>query len=623
MYNLKQKLGYTLKFPSQFSVCFLRLTLNLQNSDTLTATSRLSYMGGSISAPGLAPEWGTEGFHVLQTQQHSPAYYAGIQSYFDFIVAINGHRLDKDDNTLRAVLKEQVNNPIQLCIYSTKHKKLRNVEVTPKDDWGGPGYLGISIRFCSFAQANETVWHVTEVLPGSPAQAAGLISNYDYIIGSDVVLSSKDDLLTLIEVNDHQPIKLYCYNCKTDSTREVILTPDSSWPGEGSIGCQICCGYLHQIPSPSNIDSAHVVHEKCSHSEYKESIVDNQCGLKFEAVFGTSTTNDVSSNEDRTNQFDVVAAAYSSNTDFENQQKYHSDSNAEQIMVSTSSAVFPFSTEVSNPGQTIAVSVNSNLVNSSQYASNQTISPFSYLSTLNNRATPSLSNQITHSLPLVAKNNTAQIPDPTLTSPLQPPVYPSQSVFSKIDLLPSPMKLQHPTSTTDYTIKNNDNLISSPSHLAYATQSTYDVGHHQNISSTMPSVLNYFIPDSNSAPNSATQNSSFQSIQPPLQTQPFAKQQAAQSFNTGEQSTDNISLSFPYQSDAIAQQQAQSFPMNQIPCSNTYQSVDHGLVSSPLQSLQGQQQQQFSQQSFPNSNDLSWMSASYPYSSPQMHHPPS
>ena len=40
--------------------------------------------------------------------------------------------------------------------------------------WGGQGLLGISIRFCSFEGANENVWHILEVKPTSPAEAAGL-----------------------------------------------------------------------------------------------------------------------------------------------------------------------------------------------------------------------------------------------------------------------------------------------------------------------------------------------------------------------------------------------------------------------------------------------------------------
>ncbi len=43
-------------------------------------------------------------------------------------------------------------------------------------------------------------------------------------------------------------MKLYVYNSDTDSTREISLTPNIGWGGEGSLGCGIGYGYLHRIP---------------------------------------------------------------------------------------------------------------------------------------------------------------------------------------------------------------------------------------------------------------------------------------------------------------------------------------------------------------------------------------
>lgn len=247
-------------------------------------------MGGSQSVPGVSADWGTDGFHVLQTQHGSPAFHAGIDPYFDFIVAINGTRLDEDSGTLQSVLSENLNKPVQLCIYSSKYKRLRYVEVTPSLDWGGPGCLGISIRFCSFAQASEIVWHVTEVLPGSPADMAGLISESDYIIGSENTLYNKEDLLTLIEVNDRQPIRLFCYNADTDLTREVVLTPDSDWPGEGSLGCQLCTGYLHQIPSPDLRTDPSLRASQLKRQGLSPPRDSNSPVTRFQSVFAGETT---------------------------------------------------------------------------------------------------------------------------------------------------------------------------------------------------------------------------------------------------------------------------------------------------------------------------------------------
>ncbi len=37
----------------------------------------------------------------------------------------------------------------------------------------------------------------------------------------------------------NRPILLAVYNTKTEKTRDVVLTPSSSWPGEGLFGIKI------------------------------------------------------------------------------------------------------------------------------------------------------------------------------------------------------------------------------------------------------------------------------------------------------------------------------------------------------------------------------------------------
>eukprot|EP00126_Sphaerothecum_destruens_P004892 Sdes_comp18436_c0_seq1m8357 len=116
--------------------------------------------------------------------------------------------------------------------------------------WGGVGLLGVSIRFCSFAGANENVWHVLEVQPDSPAQKAGLISRCDYIIGSpDSMLHEEEDFYALVEAYDEKPVRFYVYNVIDDVCREVTIVPNSSWGGQGYLGCGIGYGYLHRIPT--------------------------------------------------------------------------------------------------------------------------------------------------------------------------------------------------------------------------------------------------------------------------------------------------------------------------------------------------------------------------------------
>ncbi|KHJ94543.1 hypothetical protein OESDEN_05523, partial [Oesophagostomum dentatum] len=232
-------------------------------------------MGNSDSVP--IPGGGTEGYHVLRreesfgscfylhcfynasnlaafiiqtfkVQDNSPGQAAGLEPFFDFIVSIGNTRLDKDNDTMKEILKQHIEKPIELTVYNSKTQTVRQTTVVPSELWGGQGLLGVSIRFCSFDGASQHVWHVVSVQPNSPASIAGLQSNTDYILGAESVLNQADDLIALVQANEGKPLKLYVYNVDSDVVREVSLTPNSAWGGEGCLGCDIGYGYLHRIP---------------------------------------------------------------------------------------------------------------------------------------------------------------------------------------------------------------------------------------------------------------------------------------------------------------------------------------------------------------------------------------
>ncbi len=126
----------------------------------------------------------------------------------------------------------------------------------------------MSIRFCSFENAQQNVWRILDVQANSPAFQAGLISQKDFIIGADTLLNEvnrsllifycrlvcvffvqSEDFFSLIKSSDGKNLKLFVYNCKVNACREVNLLPNSSWGGEGLLGCGIGVGYLHRIPT--------------------------------------------------------------------------------------------------------------------------------------------------------------------------------------------------------------------------------------------------------------------------------------------------------------------------------------------------------------------------------------
>jgi S1-C subfamily serine protease len=72
-----------------------------------------------------------------------------------------------------------------------------------------------------------------EVQPNSPAEKAGLQSHADYIIGADSVLHESEDLFSLLEAHEGRALSLYVYNSESDACRQLTLTPDCRWGGQG------------------------------------------------------------------------------------------------------------------------------------------------------------------------------------------------------------------------------------------------------------------------------------------------------------------------------------------------------------------------------------------------------
>jgi hypothetical protein len=110
--------------------------------------------------------------------------------------------------------------------------------------------LGIQCRLCDFSTAHEQIWHILDVLEGSPASVAGLQAFDDYVVGSRYqLLKAKDDFGKLVSRCDGKPLEIVVYNRKSDTLRDVYLIPDSKWGGggKGSLGCDIGYGMLHRI----------------------------------------------------------------------------------------------------------------------------------------------------------------------------------------------------------------------------------------------------------------------------------------------------------------------------------------------------------------------------------------
>eukprot|EP01060_Flectonema_neradi_P008086 TRINITY_DN15776_c0_g1_i2.p1 TRINITY_DN15776_c0_g1~~TRINITY_DN15776_c0_g1_i2.p1 ORF type:complete len:589 (+),score=156.71 TRINITY_DN15776_c0_g1_i2:57-1769(+) len=83
---------------------------------------------------------------------------------------------------------------------------------------------------------------VGSLLPRSPAHQAGLIPFFDYIVKVDSheqKEGSADAFREYLRKNKGNNVKLTVYNSKVMALREVTLSPDNTWGGNGLLGCSL------------------------------------------------------------------------------------------------------------------------------------------------------------------------------------------------------------------------------------------------------------------------------------------------------------------------------------------------------------------------------------------------
>jgi hypothetical protein len=185
-------------------------------------------MGAGQSTSSQAP---ARALHVLRVTPGSPASRTTIEPFFDFIIGFEDDSLssaDIDPSELEKIVESHESRELNLRVWSTKYQDTRGdplqqcsfspliafflvVPIIPSRIWSQsdateddsseqPSLLGLSMRVCEPEFALENVWHVLDVIEGSPAESAGLVPYGDYITGwAGGVLSSENDFYDLVE----------------------------------------------------------------------------------------------------------------------------------------------------------------------------------------------------------------------------------------------------------------------------------------------------------------------------------------------------------------------------------------------------------------------------------------
>lgn len=255
--------------------------------------SQLSYDGSSDHNSRV--DESRQGLRIQSVKPNSIGSDHGFESWFDFIVGLNGTdicaylQLNTEtgqvnyENMLNYIKHEVEvsDNDLTFSVFSSKGSVLRDVIITSAEvkdslskttppleevslsadstDTIGLQWtpnLGISFQLTPLT-TGFFMWHVLRVHPGSPAYLAGIIPD-EYIIQSQdgLLATGGEDLLAKVlqshyaKAGDGCEVVLYVYNYDSDCVRpvRVILKAGSSWGGRGILGCDVGYGLLHRVP---------------------------------------------------------------------------------------------------------------------------------------------------------------------------------------------------------------------------------------------------------------------------------------------------------------------------------------------------------------------------------------
>mmetsp|Transcript_36014 Transcript_36014/g.107621 ORF Transcript_36014/g.107621 Transcript_36014/m.107621 type:complete len:466 (+) Transcript_36014:75-1472(+) len=200
---------------------------------------------------GSGPSQEVAGVRVFKVSPGSPAAEAGLEVFFDFIMEVNGVKMDSGYQQMFAQkIQESENSTAILTVFNTRAHAVREVAVKPRK-WAGNGLLGATVRFDSVDPAENHGIRVLEVFVNSPAAHAGLVPYQDFLLGTaSFVFHDIDELVEAVTTSINQQLQVYVYNADSETVREVPLVPNNDWGGEGCIGCDIGTGLLHRIPAP-------------------------------------------------------------------------------------------------------------------------------------------------------------------------------------------------------------------------------------------------------------------------------------------------------------------------------------------------------------------------------------
>lgn len=158
-----------------------------------------------------------------------------------------------DEVEFGRTVKQFLNEDLPIRVYNSVTDVVRVVSVSPRQDWGGAGLLGMTTRWTMLNGISENMFRVTSIEENSPSSKCGLQEEVDWIIGTpDTLFFNNDTLTSVLNASLDIPVNLIVYNSEQHSIRQVTVTPSKNWGGGGILGCSLGSGFLHKIPDTNH-----------------------------------------------------------------------------------------------------------------------------------------------------------------------------------------------------------------------------------------------------------------------------------------------------------------------------------------------------------------------------------
>jgi len=185
------------------------------------------------------------GWRVLAVDPRGPCGKHKIIPFFEYIVAINGKRLnDKSTKVMKSLPLRQC-KMTQLTLRNYKTRLERKVEICPNGTWGGAGLLGLIIVRDDPSTADRRAVRVLSVKSGSPGEQSGLQPMVDYILGTEsFVFSGWDGFSKHLKTHLDSELRLRVYNSRSSAIREVKIKSVNY----DDLGLELGSGQLHGVP---------------------------------------------------------------------------------------------------------------------------------------------------------------------------------------------------------------------------------------------------------------------------------------------------------------------------------------------------------------------------------------